>query len=261
MLRRTSVALALVIAAAGCGDGGSKTPSASDSMEGTSAPTTADPTTTARQPLKPVELSGPVTVVAIDYPLPNETGWETAVAFRVHNPNAQSVFSVPFRVELSAGTAVAFTSDGQDTVSLRAGETRLVVFTGGDPKGARPTAAKVTLYGPLDEPGGGSQEIADSTKWQVASPRIDCTGGTVACEMTGDLTWTGDKPQRGIQIQVVIHAGSNGGPIIGAGEGSPRIQTAQPNQLFPFSLSVIVDEAHRADARKQPEIVVSSLDA
>jgi len=179
-------------------------------------------------------------VLANGYGLPGTTGYDTAVAFRVKNPSSQAgILRMPCRVTVSSGPDVIFASDGRDAVTLRPGESHVVVYETTAIKGTKPTAASVQFY-PAPSMYVDGKGLSDTTKWDVANSRVTCDKSFIQCNVTADLTWKGDAPQRNVSISVVTHqAGDNSGPIVGAGNGQPdySFQQITTGQTVPVQVS------------------------
>ncbi len=203
----------------------------------TLAPTPAIPTPEPTVTLVNPTLAGRPVVLTNSYSI-GEIAYDTAVAFRVRNPNrALAIFDMPYRVTVSAGNQRLYTSDGTDSITLQPGETRLVVFRlPDDPTGTRPTSAIVRLY-PSPHMFASGPPIREQASWRIDGQEIQCPEMQVQCELVGDLTWRGKEPRNGVVIHMAIRGrqGPNA-PIIAAGTGSPQVQQIEPGQTVPFSI-------------------------
>jgi hypothetical protein len=218
--------------------------------------TTADPSSTSAAPtstavaeptripaLNSAELAGPVTVLALPYPLPGTTGYQTAVAFEVQNPEDFAMVS-PFRVTVSAGPQVLDATSGSDRVVLAPRQRLLVVNQPSDVEGTEPDTAAVTFYANEAV----QLELPDPKGWQlenVTGPT--CDTGLVGCEVNADLTYTGTVSQdaaSNLAVSTVSVTFNRGDEVVLAGNlsvSSGGSGPVAPNQPVPVSGYVVGD--------------------
>lgn len=192
---------------------------------------------------QPPTVVGDPVVNSHSYPISGQTGYETPVAFKVRSPGGDDLARVPYKVTVldDEGDPIAATS-GSDTFAIRAGEERWVVANVNDVIGAEPARAKVVIYAPDDSDGGRGAQ-ADPDNWQVDDALLNCDTGLTACELTGDLTYTGERAQEDVTITVAVHAGEDpGARIIGGGVHHAEQSTIEPGDTVPFDAYVTVDE-------------------
>ena len=215
-----------------------------------------------------VVIEGPVAVVSNSYSLPDTTGYDTLVAFRIRNLNDDlAAEDVPYRVTITGGGETLHISDGSDSVSLGPGETRAVVYSvSGGIDGVQPEEAEVevfsdpSLFVALDESSG--------SQWTVTNVTFICPEEVIACDATGSITWQGDEPQTFVRITVVARQGDLNGPIIAAGADSLDLDEVAPGQTVPFGVSMrgfLQPRPERPpvlpDGLIEPEVNVDSVDA
>lgn len=174
--------------------------------------------------------AGEVTVLANEYGLVDETGWQTAAVFDLTN-NGDFVTAVPYRVEVSSvDGSTSATSDGTDAVILGPGETVSVVVDDLDPTGdRRPTVGAVTVYSRSGQAAAGLWGEPD---WVSSNEAFDCSNGFVGCGLTGDLTYQGPGPNTPGRIQVIAYRGDD---IVAAGHVSTEVPDVTPGGTIPYA--------------------------
>lgn len=179
--------------------------------------------------------SGPVTVLANEYGLPDTTGWDTAVVFDLTN-NGTDVIAVPYRVKVESddGQTTA-TSDGSDAVVLGPGETVTIVLDTLDPTGPNPpTKGTVTVYG---RTGQEAAALIGAPDWTSSNESFQCDNGLVGCGFTGDLTYNGVDLGSPSGIQVVVYSGDK---IVAAGHPTTEVPDVPSGQTIPYAGQIAV---------------------
>lgn len=231
------LAAACAVSAAACG---------SSDSGGTSKATAS--AQAPKAPPIPV-VSGEPVVNATSYPLPDTTGYQTAVSFTVSNPTDQPIVNAKYRVTVkSAGGKTLATTDGTDTVSLPAGGETVVVATP-DVEGTRPKSATVKLY--EGEPAAGAV-VPNPADWKTENATLKCDGLSVGCDVTADLTWTGTGSPSATQIDAVVRR-TEGGKVVAAGQLSAD-GNFSPGRTAPVSGFVTGNETFRNNAPDSPII-------
>lgn len=219
----------------------------------------------------PVVVGKPV-LASQSYPLPDQTGYVAVVVFTVKNPNRTDLRSVPYRVTAldSRGQPIQATS-GQDTFAIRGRETRAVVNDRLDSiTDGQPISAQVTIYTPTNQSsilGGVEGPQAKPSQWKAQGVLVNCNTGTTACQVTGNLLFTGSRPQKNATAYAVIHQGQdNSGPVVGGGVesvtglgGSSGPTTISPGDTVPLSFTNAVVNQGQTTPPFSVEIYVESF--
>jgi len=184
----------------------------------------------------PTVVGKPV-VTSMPYGLPGTTGYDTIVATTVTNKTGKDILNAPLKVTVTGGGKTLAVSS-EDTVSLVAGETRVVLSTP-EVTGTKPSAASVKAYEGDTLPG--QKPLPNPKFWKTTNVHIQCGTGIVGCEITADLTWTGSGTPTISGADAVVTKGK-GGPIVAGGQlSSDHSGPVSANQPIPFKGFIVED--------------------
>lgn len=225
-----------VLTLAGCGGSTSPTTGASVSTLG------PVPGSSGTQEMIKPELVGTPTLLQAPYGLPNEIGFDVAVVFELRNPSSKPLPEARSVVSVRDAKGTLMGRSDPQNVSLAAGETRLIVVrtdvsvpgdtnNAADVSSKAPVNAEVTTYASLP----GLDTVNPTGRWTAEKLEVNCSTGTIACEITGDLTWTGAQVASAPQLTAVVR---EKGKLILAGVSTAN-GTFPPGAAQPIKLSVV----------------------
>ncbi len=258
-LSTSAAALLLLTGCASNQSPPSESPAKPESGGGAPAPTLVAPTL-----VKP-DVVGEPAVLQNPYGLPNEIGYSVAVVLQLRNPSDHALPEARLQASVLDTQGAHMGSTRPTTVALAPNETRTVVLepdvsVPGDTSNANeikakaPVAAEVRTYASTTDP---DALVEPSTKWTASDIKVNCNTPTVSCDVTGDLTWTGEGVSGAPRLSVVVR---DQGRIVLAGTGDADVESFPPGAAQPFSVSVVGNKNIYGENRplKAPKVEVTA---